>query len=651
MIMLSTTHKKLIFDYLKPTKVLVHWFFYLIAIFTVGRAVFFFYYFDRLQDTDTVIWLGFIYGLRMDIITTCTLLLFPALVFFSAPVSLAKITNQVLRSYFLIILLIAIYMENATLPFINEYDVRPNVIFINYLKYPKEVLTTIWSLYKLELFISFSMMTIAAYWLLIRNKTNFMPYLTVPVWKRLLILVPVLLVLAVGIRSSFGHRPANPSDAMFSDNRLLNEVTKNTLHSVLYAAYSEIKHSGNARMYGAMKQDEAFDRVRKRLHIAVSDNKDSPFKRHEKTHFQSNKTKNMVILLEESLGAQFVGALNEKEHRNITPRLDELSRESIFFNKLYSNGTRSIRGISGTVSGFLSTPGKGVVKRNLSQYDFFTVAQLLKPYDYKTSFFYGGESRFDNMRSWFSGNGFDEIVDETAFNADDFHGTWGVDDVTVVEKANAYYKKLYDKGENFVSVIFSTTNHKPFDFPKGKIKLVEGVAEKSVENAIKYADYAIGHFIDLAKKSGYYQDTIFLVIADHNIRVYGDDVIPVNMFRIPGMILGGGVEPQRIDALTTQPDALATALDLMAVDFDSPVLGKSVFFEDKSEVSLMQFHDIYGLRDKDEIAVLQPGKSAETYHIDENDHLTKIRHNVELERDDLAFIRTLDTLYRKKLYH
>ena len=122
---------------LRPVRVLFQWLFYLLTIFTVGRVVFFIYYYERVKDTDSALWLSFVYGLRMDLISACTLLVLPAVLLLSSPVSLARVSNQILRFYFLIIILVAIYMENATLPFINEYDVRPNVIFINYLKYPK----------------------------------------------------------------------------------------------------------------------------------------------------------------------------------------------------------------------------------------------------------------------------------------------------------------------------------------------------------------------------------------------------------------------------------------------------------------------------------------------------------------------------------
>ena len=632
--------------FLQPFWFLLRSYLLLLAIFTIGRAVIFFYYFDRFEGAEVSVWLAFLYGLRMDTIAASILLLLPAIILHTSPVRMAVFSNQFLRVYLLIVFLVAIYMENATLPFIDEYDVRPNVIFINYLKYPKEVLTTIWAVYKTELFIAFTMMGLAAYWFWRSPKTDMTALLQIPLYKRLLLLVPVFLVLALGIRSSFGHRPANPSDAVFSSNRLLNEVSKNTLHSVAYAAYSEARHGGSAKKYGKMDEIEAFQRVSRRLQIESS--QQTPFRRVESSHFKRDKPKNLVILLQESLGAQFVQALGGRP--GITPHINALSKEGVFFTKLYSNGTRSIRGIAGTVAGFLATPGKGVVKRNLSQENFFTVAQLLRSEGYKSSFFYGGESRFDNMKSWFSGNGFDEIFDEETFSETDYHGTWGVDDATVVTRANAYYKQLHENRQRFVSVIFSTTNHTPFDFPDGKIELVEGVAKKSVENAIKYADYAIGKFISLAKESGYYDDTVFLIIADHNVRVYGDDVIPVDMFRIPGLILGGGIQPVAIDALSTQPDALATALDLTGGDYAYPILGKSVFSDNKSEIALLQYHEIYGLRNRDEIAVIQPGIPAETYKIDDDDHLTHGEHNVELEKDVEAYIKTLDWLYQKQLY-
>ena len=172
----------------------------------------------------------------------------------------------------------------------------------------------------------------------------------------------------------------------------------------------------------------------------------------------------------------------------------------------------------------------------------------------------------------------------------------------------------------------------------------------SVRNAVKYADAAIGRMIDLAKANNYYDDTVFMIIADHNIRVYGDDILPVDMFRIPGLILGGNVKPQSVDTLTTQPDVLATALDLVGLDLEYPILGTTIYSDDENETVLMQYHDIYGLRVSNKLAVIQPEKTPQTYNIIEGDHLQLTAHDEVLEKDALAFVIVLDELYKRQLY-
>jgi phosphoglycerol transferase MdoB-like AlkP superfamily enzyme len=427
---------------------------------------------------------------------------------------------------------------------------------------------------------------------------------------------------------------------MISSNRVLNEITKNSIYSIGYAIYSAKQFETDiSKMYGKMDIDEAFKRVKERLKI---DSKGRSLTRLEKTHFKSPKRKNLVIFLQESLGYQFVS-------KEITPNLLKLKEQGIWFDKLYSNGTRSIRGIAGVVSGNFSIPGKGIVKRNKSQKDYFTFSKLLKPLGYEISFIYGGESRFDNMRGWFLGNGFDKVIDDSVITKYSYKGNWGVCDGEVVEYADGYFKKLYKKNKPFASIIFSTSNHTPFDFPKEKIELVKGVKEKSVENAIKYADYAIGELIELAKKSGYYKDTVFVIVADHNVRVYGDDVVPVNMFHIPGLILGGGVKPMIYDKLSTQPDILATVLDLLGKDFKYPIMGHTIFSDKKQELSLMQFNNYYALRVKDKVAVLKDDKSTSTY-IYHDKHLKRIKSDKELERDILAFVTVLNYLYQNRVY-
>ena len=629
-------------------KTLFYYYLAIVGIFFTGRAVLFAIYYDRFTQSDVNYWLTFLYGLRMDSIVASATLLIPLIMLSLFPKALSKFVNRFLTGYFLVALLLFIYIENATIPFFDEYDVRPNFLFVEYLIYPQEVFKMIFSAYKLELLMAFIMMALAGYAFIKAKKLHdFTPIFEMHYFKRFLLFFPLVFILALGIRSSFGHRPANLSDAMYSSDRVINEITKNSIYSIGYAIYSDKKY-GNKKLtkYGEMDTTEAMQRVSKQLNIPLSEG-DSPFRRLEKTHFPASKPKNLVIFLQESLGAQFVGATGGDP--KLTPNFNRLSKEGILFSNLYSNGTRSIRGIAGSVSGNYAVPGKGVIKRNKSQSGFFTVASLLKPKGYYSQFIYGGESRFDNMRGWFLGNGFDEIIDQPKFINPEYIGTWGVSDEDLVNRAHQEFKRLYAENRSFVSVMFSTSNHSPFDFPAGKIKLIDGVPEKSDLNAIKFADYAIGRFIEQAKQEDYYKDTVFVIVADHNIRVRGSDMLPVNLYHIPGMILGGGIKPQDISRLTSQPDVLATALDLTGQDLEYPIMGHSVFSDKKRDLVLMQFNDTYALRIADKVTVLRPDQEPLTF-IYKDKKMLPTEHDVDMEKDTLAFIITLNHLYQERMY-
>jgi len=630
-------------------KQLVKYYLYMVGVFFIGRLSLFILYFENIQASDSSIWLTFLFGLRMDTIVASILLVVPLILLTLSPRFLQFFVEKFLKFYFLIVMGLLIYIENATFPFIAEYDVRPNYLFVEYLEYPKEVFAMIFADYKLELLISGLMIGGFIYLYLKYAKDNINQVFEIHYMKRIALFVPILLILFIGIRSSFGHRPANISDAMYSSNRMLNEITKNSFYSIVYAIYTNRLHGGNklVKQYGTMQLKEAYSRVKKSLNLTHLNDEKSPLSRIEKTHFKQKKSKNLVVFIQESLGYQFVEAVGGE--KGITPHLNKLAKEGILFRDLYSNGTRSVRGLAGLSAGNYSVPGKGVIKRNKSQSDYFTIAKLLKPYGYKSLFIYGGESRFDNMKGWYLGNGFDTIIDQPKFKNPSFIGTWGVCDEEVIQRANEEFKKMYANDEKFVTVMFSTSNHSPFDFPDGKIKLIDGVKKKSVKNAIKYADFAIGSFIEQAKKEAYYKDTIFVVAADHNVRVYGKDMVPVDMFHIPGLILGGGVEPMVYNKVATQPDILATALDLLGLDLKYPIMGHSIFSDEKRDISLMQFHNSYALREGNTIAIIRPGKEALTFNY-KGKHLIKTEHNRELEKDALAFVIVLNNLYEKKLY-
>ena len=614
----------------------------------LGRFLLYMIYFERFQDISfSESLLTFIYGARMDSMVISIVLVVPTLFLTLTPLSFAKNITKIIHGYLLFWFLLFIFIENATFPFFEQYDVRPNYLFFQYLEYPKEILSLLWKDYAYELGFAFIMMGLFARWFLKLKFLDMNNAFKTPYFYRLILLIPLLLVLFIGIRSSFGHRPANISDALYSANRVLNEITKNSLYSIGYAYYSHQKNDTDAiKAYGKINRDKAYALTSELLGIDINDQK-QPFSRLEPTHFKRATPKNLVIFIQESMGAQFVQFSGGEAH--LTPNMNRLGENHIAFTNLYANGTRSIRGLAALSSGFLPIVGEGVLKRTKSQNDFFTVASLLKPYGYKSSFIYGGEARFDNMRSWYLGNGFDEVIEEKDFKNPSFRSTWGVSDEDLVIKANEKFKTYAQNNEKFVSVMFSQSNHAPFELPEGKIDFEPNEPKQSVKNAIKYADYAIGKFFELAQKESYYKDTVFVVVADHNVRVYGDDLVPVSMFKIPAIIVTEGITPLMYHQLASQPDVLATALDLLGLDLTYPILGHTIFKPNKPHVNLMNFNDIFALREENEIAIIGPKMKPQTFEY-HNAKLIPKASNTLLEEKALSLITVLQDLYEKKLY-
>ncbi len=619
-----------------------------LLVTTIGRLALFVWLNERLADIPTSEALAaFLHGLRMDMIAFGYLLAPPCLVLCLTPSAWRRVTAPALRAYVLGALLLLVFLELATFPFFAEYDVRPNILFVAYLEYPREVAAMLWKDQKLGLFLQFvAVLVVSIAYIRLRAFAGLEALLERPLTRRAAWFLPAAALLFLGIRSSVGHRPANLSDAAYSSNRVAGEIAKNSGFSVAYEAYRGRRDGLRlARQYGAIPMEDAYQRVNALL--GTTSDAERPFQRSVPPRNVLARPRNLVLVVEESLGAQFVGHLGDT--RGLTPHIDALAAESLVFTHLYSNGTRSIRGLSAMSAGFQPLLGDGVLKRPKSQSGFFSLAALLEPHGYHTSFVYGGEARFDNMRGWYIGNGFDQVIEGRDYENPTFRNTWGVSDEDLLLKANELFAHQHASGRPFASVVFTSSNHSPFELPDGKIEWAEGVPRASVENAIKYADYAVGRFFEVARQEPYFDNTVFVVVADHNVRVYGDDVVPVEGFHIPGLIFGQDLEPRRFDGLTSQPDVLATALGELGLELRYPILGNSIFSEQRQPFVMMQFNDTYGFRRGDQLAALRSGHLAETFDVVGN-RLKVAPSNIELELDGLALLHVTEDLYERRLY-
>lgn len=536
-----------------------------LLILSLSRIGLVLWKFERVTNTGKLMEI-LLQGVRVDLIQLGLMLLIPLLL---APVFatswLFKVWQKFTYFWAIACIVFLVFLEASTPGFIMEYDVRPNRIFVEYLKYPKEIFNMLWRGFKVDIFAGLGF-TLLAIWCM----RGFMrPWLnTKPTWsnKKIWIIWPLLFLLtALGIRSTLGHRPANPAMFAITQDSMVNSLILNSGYSVIYAAYSLQHESKSSDIYGKMDKADIFK-------LTGAQDTDIPTLKTLTPSVQLDKPLNLVIILQESLGATFVESLGGVP---VTPNLEKLKNEGIWFTQLYATGTRSVRGIEAVITGFQPTPADSTVKLSLSQKDFFSIAALLAKQGYYTEFIYGGESHFDNMRSFFMGNGFQHIVEQKDYKNPILIGSWGASDEDLLNKTHEQLLAHHASGKPFFTLAFTSSNHAPFEFPDGRIDLYEQ-PKATDNNAVKYADYAMGEFFKKAKASAYWKDTVFLVVADHDIRVRGDTLVPIERFHIPGLILGADIQPKTITAIASQIDLPVTVLSLMGIHAQHPMTGQDL---------------------------------------------------------------------------
>lgn len=536
------------------------------------------------------------------------------------------------------------FLELATPQFITEYDSRPNRLFVEYLEHPKEVFGMLWKGYKAVIICALALMGVLGWvgHLLFGHAT---PDLPLPMWQAALLTLVSACIIFLAIRGTLRHRPINPSTVAYCGDSLLNTLPLNSLYNVIYAIYSKKNERSAADVYGNLDPSEILDIVRKSAHIDGETLTRAIPTLHKQIadRPEPSRLKNIVIIVEESLGAQYVANLGGQK---LTPNIDQLAGTAWNFARTYATGTRSVRGLEAISAGFPPTLSDAALRLPGAQSRFFTLAQLLKQYGYHSRFVYGGEAHFDNMKSFFLGNGFDSLHERESFNNPAFIGTWGASDEDMFNKVHSLLNTPSDQPS--LTLAFTVSNHSPWEYPAGRIDVQGDPA--TVENTVRYSDWALGAFFERAKESAYWDNTLFLIVADHDARVGGEQLIPLKHFHIPALILGGDVQPYNDTRIISQIDLAPTLLSLAGISSEHPMIGHDLTKPTGGGRAMMQFSDNYGYLKGDQLLVLEPHRPIRqfTYHAPDTYTAETVQHT--LAQEALAHVLWPDWAYRHQEY-
>ena len=346
--------------------------------------------------------------------------------------------------------------------------------------------------------------------------------------------------------------------------------------------------------------------------------------------------RNVVLVTIESLGAKYLGSFGND--RGLTPNLDALRQHSLFFSRLYATGTRTDRGLEAITLSVPPTPGRSIVKRIGRESGYASLGQHFVAQGYDSVFLYGGRGYFDNMNAFFGGNGY-RIVDQSSVADADmkFTNAWGMSDEDLYTQALKVADADHAAGKPFFLQLMTTSNHRPYTYPDGRIDIPSG---KGRDGAVKYTDYAIGKFLAEARQKPWFKHTVFLFVADHTAGSAGKEDLPVANYHIPLFIYAPGfIAPQEFSSVVSQIDIAPTLLGLLNFRYESTFFGRDVLHADaRPGRALIGNYQHLGLFDGENLALLSPRRLMRR-HDDALglSHESIVSQNDSLMRRDIAY--------------
>ncbi len=345
----------------------------------------------------------------------------------------------------------------------------------------------------------------------------------------------------------------------------------------------------------------------------------------------AEKRLNVIQITVESLSREFMGTYGSGPFadKKLTPHMDRLGEEGMTFAHLYAGGTRTVRGMEALALSVPPTPGQSILRRAGNE-GLFSLPGLFADKGYDSVFLYGGYGYFDNMNYFFKNNGA-RIVDlkvkkEEGFvpsENDDatYANAWGVCDEGLFEWTLLEADRAHAKGQPFYHFVMTTSNHRPFTWPTGRIDIPPAAASDfdRICGGVKYTDYAIGRLIEQAKTKPWFKDTVFVIVADHDMKVAGKQELEVKKYEIPMIIYcPAHIAPRQVQTLCSQIDYAPTLLGLLNFTYESKFMGRDVLRDQAGlapRAFISNYQKVGYLREQD-LAVMMPVKTDKHFACD-----------------------------------
>ena len=522
---------------------LLRYFLFWYLFFFLGKLLFLLFNFRQVSELDFATMLKiFLYGAKLDISACSYLLVLPSLLVTTSVFIAKDVFKPIVKIYTIAFLVIFSFLIVADLELYKFWGFRIDTTPLLYINTPKEMLASVsvWVVVRqMALFAVILYVFIKFYNRFVSEKVDF----TIKSkYYHALIYLLLAASLIIPIRGGFGLAPINTGAVYFSSNEFANHSAVNPIWN---AGFSILQTEAMSNPYHYF-EDEQIQKEVEKLYVQTPDT----------IKVLNNQRPNIVLIVLESFMGKAIEPMGGL--KGVTPRLNKLCNEGVFFTRMYSSGVRSDKGLVSVISGFPAQTKASIIRYPSKTQALPSIAKELNNNGYHSAYYYGGDIDFASMRSYITNAGYEKIVEMTDFPKTTYGAKWGVHDHYVFKRL---LQDIDTSKGRFFYTFFTLSSHEPFDVPMKPV--IEGNDENAqFLNSLYYTDSCLGDFIDSARTKAWWNNTLFVFIADHGtLRLGVQNSYDFDRFHIPMLWIGGAVDKKLVvEKIASQTDFPATLL-------------------------------------------------------------------------------------------
>ena len=602
-----------------------------LTAFSIFRVLLFFTEMDRVglaEDGISNILRSFIMGVRFDLVISGYILFFPVLALLIADILNIKSRrlNSVVQLFISLLFSIAFFICAADIPYFNQFFARFSITAFEWMSSPMLIFKMI---AQEPLYSLFSIPAIVLMIVFYRVSKKIIDQSSTSEKVKWFIKIPVyILVLGVmflGIRGRISKKsPIRIGTAYFCNNAFLNQLGLNPVFTLMKSAL-ESKDERNKRI---KLMDSELAKVKVRSTLGMGENKySSPIARDVTFDTLPQNKPNVVIILMESMSAAKMKRHGNKQ--NLTPFLDSLSDQSIYFENFYTDGKHTYNGIFATLFSYPTIFRQHPMKQ-IRRYN--GISETLKKHDYHSIYFTTHDGQFDNIEGFLMGNGFDQVISQNDYPYQEVKTALGVPDDYMLSYSIPILNKLAEKDQPFLSVFMTASDHGPYYIPEYFTPKAEDIKDQIVQ----YADWSLKQFVEASSKQSWFNNTIFVFLADHGAAVRTDYDIPLDFHHSPLIFYAPGLldSTYSVNKIGGQIDVFPSILGLLELPYVNNTFGVDLFSDERKYV-VVNDDDKIGVMDNEFFLIIRTGEDSKLYKYrnrDKKDYASSYKDKVkELE--------------------